>query len=721
MQTASRFFGNTLTIAILIFTVSAMNVAAATFTVTNTNDNGAGSLRQAITEANAAASDDVINFDGSFNVPRTITLGGTVLTIIGNGALTINGTGRNLLTVSGNNQSRVFEISAVATPTAANVSLNGLTIRDGFGGFGAGIGINNGNSNPNTLQATVTVNNATITNNNASVNAGGGIGCFTSGTVNVNNSIISNNAANGGGGINIGSGIGTCFLSINGSEITRNTGQGLQCCGNGGNTNLLIDIANSTFSHNTGGNGSAIRFGLNNFTTRRITNSTFFGNRDSSAIQVAGNDLFLDNVTIAGNTFNDNSARAAGLLLAGFTTRVTSRNTIIANNFNASGGNDIEVLQPEITTFTSQGYNLFENIGSTVLTGNTTGNLIGVDPLLDVTIRDNGGLPQTINLRPGSPAIDAGDPMNFSATDGRGIARPQDGDGDGAARSDIGAFEKRAIDIIPPTFDFNGDRKSDVSVVRANSTGNLDWYSLNAQNGFTVTQFGVSTDKITPADFDGDGRTDIAVFRDNTWFWLNSSNGAFNTRRFGQTNDVPVPADYTGDGRDELAVYRNGIWFTFNLVNNDFQTTQFGVATDKPVSADYDGDGRTDFAVVRRENGQSVWYVLGSTRGYTVTQFGFDTDKPVPADYDGDGKTDVAVYRSGNWHVLGSTQGYTVTQYGVATDIPVAADFDGDGRSDLAVFRPSNGNWFYRGTTAGFVVTQFGANGDVPVPLVYSR
>lgn len=196
----------------------------------------------------------------------------------------------------------------------------------------------------------------------------------------------------------------------------------------------MIDIANSTFSYNTGGDGSAIRFGLNNSTTRRLTNSTFFGNQGSPAIQVAGNNLFLDNVTIAGNYFNDNSARAAGLLLAGFTTRVTSRNSLIANNLNASGRNDIEALQPDILIFTSQGYNLFENVITTPITGNTTGNLIGVDPLHDSVVRNNGSAPPTMNLRPGSPAIDAGDPSVFPATDQRGITRTQDGDGKTALR-----------------------------------------------------------------------------------------------------------------------------------------------------------------------------------------------------------------------------------------------------------------------------------------------
>lgn len=99
MQTVTKLFRNTLTIAILILTVSAINAAAATFTVTNTNDSGAGSLQQAILNANAAAGADTIVFDaGVFSTPQTIVLAGTVLTIndVGNAALTINGPGANL-------------------------------------------------------------------------------------------------------------------------------------------------------------------------------------------------------------------------------------------------------------------------------------------------------------------------------------------------------------------------------------------------------------------------------------------------------------------------------------------------------------------------------------------------------------------------------------------------------------------------------------------------
>lgn len=97
--------------------------------------------------------------------------------------------------------------------------------------------------------------------------------------------------------------------------------------------------------------------------------------------------------------------------------------------------------------------------------------------------------------------------------------------------------------------DFDGDGKSDQAVFRPSDRV---WYLLRSGLGFTASQFGISTDKITPADFDGDGRTDIAVFRDGFWYWLNSSDNNFSGVQFGQAGDVPVPADYSGDGHAEL-------------------------------------------------------------------------------------------------------------------------------------------------------------------------
>src|SRR6185369_5786261 len=104
-----------------------------------------------------------------------------------------------------------------------------------------------------------------------------------------------------------------------------------------------------------------------------------------------------------------------------------------------------------------------------------------VNPLFDSMLRDNGGPTKTLALRPSSPAIDTGNPSTFPSTDQRGFSRPQDGDGNGLARSDIGAYERRPIDVIPPTrVDFDGDGKTDISIFRP-SDGSW-WYSRSTFN-----------------------------------------------------------------------------------------------------------------------------------------------------------------------------------------------------------------------------------------------
>jgi uncharacterized delta-60 repeat protein len=286
--------------------------------------------------------------------------------------------------------------------------------------------------------------------------------------------------------------------------------------------------------------------------------------------------------------------------------------------------------------------------------------------------------------------------------------------------------------VSRPTFDFDGDRKADVSVFRPD---NSYWYLLRSQAGFTYTQFGISTDKLAPADYDGDGKTDFAVLRENpsdparaNFYLLQSSNGTFESAQFGASGDVPAAGDWDGDGRADLTVYRDGSqtggqsYFFYRPSSQpatDFITVQWGASGDKPVASDFDGDGRTDAAVFRASTG--AWYVLQSSNNqpYSV-QFGSNGDKAVPADYDGDGDADIAVFRpsTGRWYTslnLGVT--YGEVQWGQDGDVPVPADYDGDGRADIAVFRA--GTWYLLQTTNNFASVQFGLASDRPIPGAY--
>ncbi|HEX2641198.1 MAG TPA: FG-GAP-like repeat-containing protein, partial [Pyrinomonadaceae bacterium] len=262
--------------------------------------------------------------------------------------------------------------------------------------------------------------------------------------------------------------------------------------------------------------------------------------------------------------------------------------------------------------------------------------------------------------------------------------------------------------IPPPTkLDFDGDGRSDPAVFRP-SGGN--WYINGSRIGPYAQSFGLADDRIVPADFDGDGKTDIAVFRSGVWYWLNSSDSQFNTLEFGQPSDLPVPADFTGDGRAEPTIYRDGVWWALDLSNGQVSVLQFGLPADKPVVGDYDGDGNADQAIYR--NGE--WHLNLSASGYTVVQFGLPSDKPVASDYDGDGKTDEAVYRDGIWYVLQSTRGIAQFQFGLPSDIPAPADYDGDGKVDPTVYRDGIW-WIYQSSSGRASAANFGLSGDRPV------
>ncbi len=266
-------------------------------------------------------------------------------------------------------------------------------------------------------------------------------------------------------------------------------------------------------------------------------------------------------------------------------------------------------------------------------------------------------------------------------------------------------------------FDFDGDGKADVSAFRP---ANGAWYLQNSASGFAAAQFGAANDKIVPADYDADGRTDLAVYRAGTWY-LNRSAQGFVGIAFGNADDVPQPADFDGDGRSELAVFRpsNGFWYVYNLTTNQTTAVQFGQSGDKPVAADYDADGKADFAVFRPSNG--TWYLNRTQAGFTVISFGASTDKLVPADYDGDGKTDVAVFRlaNGTWYLLQSSAGFAGIAFGAATDLPTPADYDGDAKADVGVFRPSNGTWYVQRSQLGLTGISFGASEDKPIPNAF--
>jgi uncharacterized delta-60 repeat protein len=274
-------------------------------------------------------------------------------------------------------------------------------------------------------------------------------------------------------------------------------------------------------------------------------------------------------------------------------------------------------------------------------------------------------------------------------------------------------YMSNGVAASPTSIDFDGDGKSDIAVFRP---ANATWYQNCSCAGGKSVQFGATGDKLVPADYDGDGKSDVAVFRGGAWYVTYSAGGNVYAQQFGLSDDIPVTGDFDNDGRADLAVFRpsNGYWYVSNSSNGELQAVQLGAAGDVPVAADYNGDGRTEFAVFRPSNG--TWYTSpDAATNYGAQQFGQAGDVPVQGDYDGDGRADLGVFRpaDGTWYLLQSTNGLRAVQFGLSTDTPVAGDFDGDGRNDPAVFR--GGMWYIQQSTGGMRSIQYGAAGDVPV------
>jgi CSLREA domain-containing protein len=385
----------------------------ASLVVNTTDDNDFGacfpspghcSLREAINAANFNVDTSTITFAAAANGTITLT---SALPNLAN-ALTINGNGAANTVISGNDLFKPFTVSS-----SADVTITGVTVTHGKGTSGGAIR-NDG---------TLTVTNSILSSNMVTVGDGGGIFNDIGATLTVTNCTISGNSAgSGGGGIDND---GTLMLM--GSTISGNSAD------NGGGLRTVgpMFVTNCTISGNSAFNNGG---GIHNFGgTVRITNSTITNNFADSA----------DNGGLGGGIFNESGVT------------VTLRNTIVARNFNgASPGINADDLNGDNVDTANCFNNLIGTGGSGGLT-NTNGNQVDVaDPMLG-PLQNNGGLTFTHALLSGSTAIDAGDDCVADATHcsdpnitqlttdqrGAGFPRKVDGDLNGTAAVDIGAYE----------------------------------------------------------------------------------------------------------------------------------------------------------------------------------------------------------------------------------------------------------------------------------------
>jgi hypothetical protein len=271
------------------------------------------------------------------------------------------------------------------------------------------------------------------------------------------------------------------------------------------------------------------------------------------------------------------------------------------------------------------------------------------------------------------------------------------------------------------SLDFNGDNKSDFVVARASgATAQSSWLILNSAGGVSGIDWGLGVgfatgDKATPADFDGDGKTDVAVWRPGSatvaaFYVLNSAGNTVSIIPFGQTGDDPsIVGDYDGDGKADPSVHRpgNNTFYYRGSLNNpggNVSFVPFGVSGDFAVPGDFDGDGKYDFNIARNSGGQITHWQLRSGGGVVTFPYGLSTDKLSSGDYDGDGRADIAAVRANagvwDWYVLKSSTLQTVGfSFGnSAVDYLVPSDYDGDGKTDFAVWRSevgANNGYFY--------------------------
>lgn len=227
---------------------------------------------------------------------------------------------------------------------------------------------------------------------------------------------------------------------------------------------------------------------------------------------------------------------------------------------------------------------------------------------------------------------------------------------------------------IPIYADVDGDGASDRGLlIQAGST--LHWYFIRSGNGATLHRtWGLPGDKIVIGDYNGNGSDEVAVYRNGAWYIVDE-NGNGISRNWGVPGtDIPVPADYDGDGKTDLAIFRktDGNWWIQKSSDGQTITAQWGLEGDIPLAGDFSSDGRADLVVFRPSSG--TWYVKNLQDDSVITQaWGLPSDMPfVNHDVNGDGVNDFVVYRqsNGTWYYNLRNGQTTSRQFGMAGDLP---------------------------------------------------
>lgn len=436
---------------------------AATIAVTNTDDAGAGSLRDALANANAGDTIDLTGLSGTI----TLTTGQLVI----EDAVTITGPGAAVLSISGNNASRVFQMNSDLS--GGTVTISGVTITGGFeSAQGAGINFYCDDGSANLVVDSVvitgntaddlgaglyfdrchgdndlTIRNSTISNNQSVGSGGGGIWFDEGNTLTIQNSTIADNhSAYYGGGLYFDDGVNLVVLNSTFSGNAASQGEELE--GSGGAIHVTdltgqATIANSTFTGNSAlVNGGAIHVETGNLTIDQATISGNTAGGSGDGLYLGYGEDALARAQRARHGKQGEDADGPGAQAVG-TVAITG--SIIAGN--ADGTDDVAAGSEsgDTATITASVIGTVNNV--TVVDGG--GNQNGVaDPGLD-PLANNGGGTATMALHAGSPAIDTGpNPVpDFAGNEfdqrGPGFARVV------GAQVDVGAFEVQDVTPAP--------------------------------------------------------------------------------------------------------------------------------------------------------------------------------------------------------------------------------------------------------------------------------